>query len=359
MTTPAGFELGAGWDLVDVLEAPECLFATCIRRDSCYWRALDRVGAKDPPQMSEHPDPAPFDPVLLLGGKALLYSTYGGIAEYGFETHATKTSLFLPDECAVEMIWISPSERSLVYLLQSQTTAPTDKEVEAMMAASPTKTGQCHVAKQFSLMSWRRGSPESPKLVATFDSNVSSASIDWAAQKLFATLSCRVAVEVDLKTTALRRLDYCHPSNLAISPRGTLLLWDFANSPIQEICADGSKRTLVELGRFPSFSPDGSTMAFTRNPNEFLLCRIGGVVESIVSTPSSDEIIYDIPNWCQCGKHVAVNLIDSRCSPGRMQFLIAADIAERKIVVLEREQVPQSCGGRVWIPTSWFGREAK
>ena len=205
------------------------------------------------------------------------------------------------------------------------------------------------------LVNWVMGAGQ-PKILAEFSCAPIFADIDWEHQIFYASLMNGKLIKYDIKASKISALALKTKESvgLSVSPRNTLISWGTADSQIKENALGGNEVTLTQFGRFPAFSSNGSKMAFTRMSNELWLLSKDNKPEMIISFAKTKSYLYDIPTWCPCNHHLAINLVTSGDADSLKRVLLIVDLA-RKEIALHESKGASTSEGRIWIPRCIIG----
>lgn len=146
---------------------------------------------------------------------------------------------------------------------------------------------------------------------------------------------------------------------VSATTRGDLLLTGHLGSRICRFIPPDTESEIVAIGQAPSYSPDGTRLAFLRRVGNGLWLKEGNA-DPLPIYQFSRSGISRKPVWCLCGGHVAASLFATQ---GEQQGItLVADVKRRELFAIRHSEHPYFPSGYTWIsavPESAISQESR
>lgn len=260
-------------------------------------------------------------------GRCLFYAADSGIFSFNLDSRVETllTSIDL-NKHRIHGLWVSPTNTVFYLLSDISRRNPEPRSYSATIQAS-------------SLLRLLPKSGDIPEEVIRFKELPSFAAISWHQNTVFVTLGkmsnfriARIALDSGKEST-LEGMSVS--AGLAVSHRGTLVVWPLWPQRIEERREGGERVILAEAGSCPSFSPHGH-MAFMGEAHDVWLKCDNEQPQRIFNPPSSEtRSAVEIPTWCSCGRHFAVSVEVPSAMKASGRATLCADIEKKELYFLE------------------------
>ena len=331
---PTTVYLSEGWRWVKALRENKRLLVQSVNaaRKGQEWRAIDILTGKSVPSLkvSRHTERRS----ALISAHELAYINEDGVRRCDLNSGDDSLLCSLDiNDFEVRFFWFSERFNKL-YCVLSKRNVSLDVMYEKLQANESVSLGVLRLAGSLVSIDVSDGN-----LSALRELGESTQAMDLSeiGRELVAANKRRI-IRIALESGSV--FDVATLSEgadgLCATRRGSIALWYSDNRGIREIDLQGKTLSQTPFGVNPSFSPDGTQMAFF-SKNGVFLKNADSLIDHVIGIPAEKSEIGHVGvsriAWCECSHYFAVE-IPLRASDHERVFILC-DVRRKELAAID------------------------